>query len=266
MDIGILHPGQMGAAVAAQAVQNHFPVYWLPAGRSAASRERATQAGLRPLADLAEMTARCELILSVCPPQFAWDVAGLLGAYPGILLEANAISPALAHRIADAVPGTVLDGGIVGPPPLHPGTTRLLLSGPSDAAARVAEVFAGTALDVSIMDGPVGQASALKLAFASWNKISLVLAAQASAFAEAHGVLADLRALAPTLPDGARIASAAPRAWRWSPEMDQIADALTDVGMVPDVALGAARLLDRWTAHKDDPTVPPEQLFLDLRH
>ncbi|MCW2506424.1 MAG: hypothetical protein JWO79_4708, partial [Actinomycetia bacterium] len=232
--IGVLHPGAMGAAVARQAATGGSPVYWLPAGRGPATIGRAAEAGLIPVPDLAAMAGACWLIVSVCPPAAAREVADLVAAtaFTGIYLDANAISPQHAREIAASLSGAqVVDGGIVGPPPRRTGATTLYLSGPGEAAAEVARVFAATALTPAVLGGPVGQASALKLAFASYNKLSYVLAAQAAGLAAAHGVLPDLLELTarklPETPlgDPARLVTAAPRAWRWGPEMREIAEA-----------------------------------------
>jgi hypothetical protein len=61
-----------------------------------------------------------------------------------------------------------------------------------------------------------------------------------------------------------RLRSAAPRAWRWGPEMHEIAETYAAAGLRPDLALVAQQLLARWDAHKDDPTVPLDQLIADL--
>jgi 3-hydroxyisobutyrate dehydrogenase-like beta-hydroxyacid dehydrogenase len=265
----------MGAGVAAQAVAAGHPVYWLPAGRGPATRERAGHAGLAPLAGMSAMVDACWLIVSVCPPAVALEVAESVAAasFAGMYLEANAVSPAVSARIADGLAAggaTVVDGGIVGPPPRPGATTRLYLSGPDRAVGRTAAVFAGTALTPVVLEGPVGRASALKLAYASYSKISYVLAAQAAALAEAHDVLPALldlaRAKLPGTPLGQPddLRAVAARAWRWAPEMDQVADACAAVGLTPDVAGAAARIFDRWRAHKDDPTVPLSDLLDDL--
>ena len=39
--VGVLHPGSMGAAIAAQARRVGATVLWCPAGRSAATKQRA---------------------------------------------------------------------------------------------------------------------------------------------------------------------------------------------------------------------------------
>ena len=274
--VGVLHPGSMGAAVAAQAVAAGSQVHWLPEGRGEATRQRAEAAGLLPVADLAALADACDLIISVCPPAAARQVAESVAAtsFTGVYLEANAISPRHTEEIADLLAAggvTVVDGGIVGPPPpRRPAATTLYLAGPDDAVTLVSEAFAGSALTVTALEGRVGSASALKLSFASYNKISSALAAQACALAASHGVLDDLLALAaealPETPLGRAngLAGAGARAWRWAPEMREIAEACASSGVSPDLALAAAALFEQWNDHKDDPDVPLEQLIADL--
>ena len=275
-EVGVLHPGSMGAAVAAQAAANGARVHWLPEGRGEATRQRAEARGLRPAADLAALAGTCDLIISVCPPAAALDVARAVAATPftGTYLDANAISPDHARQVADllgAGSAAVVDGGIVGSPPRQGGGTRLYLSGPEAAVESVRDLFDGTALTPIVLPGEVGQASALKLAFASYNKISYILAAQACALADGNGVLDELLELTaealPCTPLGGpgRLLTAGPRAWRWGPEMDEIAQACAAVGVSPELARTAALLLDRWSVHKDDPKVTLDQLLADLR-
>ncbi|WP_078890265.1 NAD(P)-dependent oxidoreductase [Streptomyces maremycinicus] len=274
-DVGILHPGAMGARVAAQAVAAGAAAWWLPHGRSTASRERAAEHGLRSAASIRELTATCEVVLSVCPPAAALDVAAQVAAagFRGVYVDANAVSPERMADITevfddDAV--TVVDGGITGPPPRERGRTRLYLSGDDTAVARVSALFDGTALTPVTLAGPIGRASALKLAFAAYNKISYAVAAQACALADGHGVLDDLLDLArQMLPDTPlaepeHLAAAGPRAWRWEPEMREIARACRAVGVPADFAEAAAQTFTRWEAHKDDPAVTGERLIADL--
>ena len=271
----MLHPGSMGSQVAAQLVAAGETVWWLPEGRSAATRQRAETLGLRPADDLAQLAAECSVILSVCPPAAASDVAGQVSAagFGGIYVEANAISPATVLHIADVLRAggaTVVDGGITGPPPRRPGTSRLYLSGDKAAVEQVRAVFDGTLLEPCVIAGPVGRASALKLAFAAYNKLSYVLAAQAYALADGYGVMAELAELAgrvmPGTPLGRpdRLASAGPRAWRWEPELREISEASAAVGVSGAVVDAAADALQRWSGHKDDDSVTLAQLIADL--
>ncbi|MGX1274109.1 DUF1932 domain-containing protein [Streptomyces phaeoluteigriseus] len=275
-DVGILHPGDMGASVAAHAVAGGAEVWWLPAGRSGATRRRAGEIGLRAAAGLEELAESCEIVLSVCPPAAALDVAEEVAraGYRGVYVDANAVSPERMARIAEVLArggATVVDGGITGPPPREAGTSRLYLSGDAPAVARVSGLFAGTALAPFPLDGPIGRASALKLSFASYNKITYALAAQACALADGHGVLDELIDLAagalPHTPLAApeRLAGAGGKAWRWEPEMAEIARACAQVGLPTGFAEAAAETFARWEAHKDDAAVTGARLIADLR-
>ncbi|MGW2915489.1 DUF1932 domain-containing protein [Streptomyces asoensis] len=274
-DVGILHPGSMGAQVAAQAVAAGATLRWLPQGRSEATRERAGDIGLRPAADLRELAGACEILLSVCPPAAALDVAAQVAdaGFRGVYVDANAVGPERMAEITDVFAGgavTVVDGGITGPPPREPGRTRLYLCGDDAAVARVRDLFEGTALTPFVLPGPVGRASALKLAFAAYNKISYALAAQACALADGHGVLDELVDLAghllPDTPLGTpeHLATAGARAWRWEPEMREIAGACRAAGVSAAFAEAAAATFGRWEAHKDDQAVTAGELIADL--
>jgi hypothetical protein len=267
--VGLLHPGAMGAAVGAVLTARGTPVSWLPAGRGPATRRRAADAGLTEAHDL----AGCDVILSICPPAAALDVARAVAetGFGGVYLDANAISPghtAEIDRILDEA--TVADGGIVGPPPRSAGTTRLYLSGPEAAVARLESLFAGTHLRPVALEGEVGRASALKLAFAAYNKLTFALAAQSYALADRHGVGGELRELAadvlPGTPLGAPrgIASAGRRAWRWEGEMAEIAETCADAGLSPALVTAAGELFGRWREHRDDDGVTLDDLLQAL--
>ena len=146
--VGVLHPGEMGAAVARALREHGETVLWASAGRSAATAERAEAAGLEDAGDIAEVCRRCEILLSICPPHAALEVARAASGLTGIYVDANAIAPGTARAIAKLQPRLV-DGGIVGPPPSRPGTTRLYLSG--GEAAEVAALFAGTNLEARVL-------------------------------------------------------------------------------------------------------------------
>ncbi|MDO0924456.1 NAD(P)-binding domain-containing protein [Streptomyces sp. TG1A-8] len=269
--VGIVHPGAMGARVAAQAVAAGATVRRVPEGRSDASRERAAEAGLCPAGDPAELTAACDVVLSGCPPAAALDVARQVAAtgFRGVYAGANAVSPRRMAEISEvfgAAGTTVVDGGITGPPPRTAGTTRLYLSGPAEAVARVWALFTGALLAPRPLPGPVGRASALKLAFAACTEVSHALAAQALALAEGHEVGGELPELAgrslpgTPLAQSGQPAGAGPRAWRREPGMREIRTARHDTGLPGTFADAAAETFARWAAHKDDGTVTGARL------
>jgi len=254
--IGLLHPGQMGAAIGAQLTAAGHEVLWLRTGRSSASERRAAAAGLRGVDTLEELLAS-RVVISVCPPAFAEDVAKDVAAlgFSGIYGDANAISPHRMIRIAGLLE-TVVDGSIIGPPPGADRHARFYLSGPDDAVGAVAELFAGAAaIRVSDLGRRIGDASALKMAYGSYNKASHALAAVSHALAERYGVGEALRDVAAE--DGGalgrfnRLPSVAARAWRWGPEMREAAETFASVGLPSDLAGAAAEVFRRWDADKD---------------
>jgi 3-hydroxyisobutyrate dehydrogenase-like beta-hydroxyacid dehydrogenase len=225
--VGILHPGEMGAAVAAVLPA---PVWWASEGRSAATAERARRAGLRDAGSVGELLARCDVVLSICPPHAALAVAEQAAGYRGVYVDANAISPATAARVAAAV-ARYVDGGIIG----APAAPRLYLTG-GDAEA-VAELFDGTAVDARMLAGDPFAASALKMAYAAWTKGSAALLLTVREAARRLGVADALAAewehSQPHLRAQARRAadSAAAKGWRWVGEMEEIARTFADAGL-----------------------------------
>jgi len=238
--IGLLHPGEMGAAVGQSLAGAGHRVVWVPEGRSAATRERAAAAGLDECG-MAEMAGRSDVIVSVCPPASALDVARAVAGtgFGGLYLDANAISPATAGEVAEIVTAggaSYVDGGIIGTPPVTPGFVRLYLSG--DRAGEVGALFEGTEVDARLV-APPGAASAVKMAYASWTKGSAALLLAARALARAEGVeavlLQEWGISQPGLErrSAAATESAAAKGWRWVAEMEEIAATMAAAGL-PD--------------------------------
>ncbi|WP_424893301.1 DUF1932 domain-containing protein [Streptomyces sp. XH2] len=259
--VGILHPGSMGAAVAACAATNAASIVWCEAARSAASAARAAQFGLTSVATLSELADRSDIVISLCPPAAAEDVARDVAGhgFAGVYVEANAISPERAQRIAALLEpdATVVDGGVVGSPPIGGKTPILYLSGPVPATERIEALFAGTAVRTAVLGTKVGKASALKLAYASFQKTSRVLVALAVGMAREHGVDQELLEVASKRTDSylsepQYVAKTAARAWRWGPELEEAADALAAAGLPPEMLHAAASTLARWHDAKDD--------------
>jgi 3-hydroxyisobutyrate dehydrogenase-like beta-hydroxyacid dehydrogenase len=223
---------------------------WCSAGRSGDTRARAQRAGMQEAVTLAELVERCDVIVSVCPPDSAVAVADSVAAldFDGIYVDANAVAPATVRRIGERF-GRFVDGGIVGPPAHAPGTTRLYLAGP--AAAQTAELWAGSALDARPLDTPIGSASALKIAYAAWTKISTALLLDVRALARAEGVEAALLDEWGLSQPGtgarsdASAAAAAPKAWRWVGEMHEIAASFEAAGLPAGFATTAGELYQR---------------------
>jgi 3-hydroxyisobutyrate dehydrogenase-like beta-hydroxyacid dehydrogenase len=198
------------------------------------------------------MTDSAEVILSVCPPHAALDVAWAVQGFGGLYVDANAISPATAREIAGMIVdggGRYVDGGIIGPPPEDAGSTRLYLSGP-DAKA-VAALFAGTALDARIAAGGATAASAVKMAYAGWTKGTSALLLAIRALARAEGVedtlLQEWALSQPDLADRSRgsARSATVKGWRWVAEMEEIAASMAAAGLPDGFHQAAAEIFRR---------------------
>ena len=256
--IAVLHPGAMGARVGAALVECGHDVVWLPEGRGMATADRAHHAGLRGVTDL----DGCDLVLSVVPPMAAVDTARWVAGYRGRYVDANAISPATARQVAAIVTAggaTYTDGGIIGLPPDRSGSTRLYLSGPD--AGGVAPLFDGAKIEARVLDdgGPYA-ASALKMTYAAWTKISAALVLAARSAAESLGVeqaLAAEWALSqPGLEWRWELATrdGVNKGWRWTDEMREIARTLSAAGQPGGFGEAAAELFSRFTRPDDTPS------------
>lgn len=263
LTVAVLHPGQMGAAVAAELRRRDIAVRWLPTGRGPATTKRAEEAGLAPAPDLAALLADSDLVLSICPPAAAEDVASQVAAhaFTGVYVDANAISPARSLRIADRVGASgarFVDGGIIGPPPGIDRPTHLYLSGDTSDVGVVTTLFSDTSVRTTALDNAErGAASALKMAFASYQKIRRALVGVAHALADQYGVTDHLldRGAGTALADVDNLPTVAARAWRWWPEMLEIGDTLEAEQLPPDLARAAANVFRHWESAKD--TEPP---------
>jgi 3-hydroxyisobutyrate dehydrogenase-like beta-hydroxyacid dehydrogenase len=255
--IAVLHPGEMGAALGARLREVGHDVAWAGEGRSAATHTRAEAAGLRDADGLDALLAGCDVVVSVCPPHAALDVARAVAGsgFGGVFADANAVAPASAAeigRIVEAGGARFVDGGIVGPPPERAGTTRLYLSG-ADASI-VAALFAGTPVEAPVLGGEPGAASALKMAYAAWTKGTAAMLLAIRAAARSAGVedalLAEWERSQPDVPG--RLAAAGDAAerkgWRWVGEMEEIAATLAAAGEPDGFHLAAAEVFRAYDA------------------
>ncbi len=266
MKTGILHPGEMGISIAASMQNSGHEVSWVTQGRSADTRERATAHKLREVPDLAALCAQADALVSVCPPDAATAVAdaALAQGFAGLYLDANAIAPQRAQRMAadmEEAGATFVDGSIIGGPAWKPDSTWMILSG--EASAQAAALFAAGPLETRILEGEVGRASALKMVFASWTKGTTALLAAVLGTAEALGVRDELQqqwarsgmALVEEAPRRTRNVTS--KAWRFTGEMEEIAATFDGAGLPGDFHQGAAEVYRRLSVFKDAPETPP---------
>jgi 3-hydroxyisobutyrate dehydrogenase-like beta-hydroxyacid dehydrogenase len=250
--IGIMHPGAMGAAVGAVLTARGHEVGWASEGRSDATRARA--AGFIDLGNLDRLRDACDVVLSICPPHAAVEVATALAGLEGVYVDANAVSPDTAARIGSIVGDRFVDGAIIGPPPRTAGTTRLYLSGAG--APEVAALFARSDLDARI----VPDASALKMTYAAWTKGTTALLVAIRSAARSLGVedelLTEWALSLPGLPTRSQQAArtGAERGWRWAYELEEVGRTFAAAGQPDGFGAAAAAVYRRLAA--DQPPHP----------
>jgi hypothetical protein len=179
-----------------------------------------------------------DVIISVCPPHAAREVARSVAGFEGAFVDANAVAPATARELSEVVAsggGEFVDGGIVGPPPRTAGATRFYLSG--TASAGVVDLFAGSAVDARVVSDEVGAASAVKMAYAAWTKGTAALLIAIRELAREEDVesilLEEWRASLPELLERSEraVRSGHSKGWRWVGEMEEIAATFSAAGL-----------------------------------
>lgn len=264
-EIGILHPGDMGISVAVAAQNGGNRVYWASAGRSEQTRERAERHGLVDAGGVESLCGMCTLVITVCPPHAAEEVAEQVLAYgfQGIYVDANAISPQRAERIGERMAArgvSFVDGGIIGGPAWRPKTTWLYLSGRE--AGRVADCFAAGPLETEVMGEGIGKASALKMCYAAYTKGTTALLCAILGAAEGLGVRPELEAQwgrdDPNFAEqtGQRARRVTAKAWRFAGEMEEIAATFEGVGLPGGFHLAAAEIYRRLADYKGAERTP----------
>jgi len=269
--IGILHPGAMGISVAASALRSGHRVCYASEGRSDATRARASEHGLRDRAALADLCVECSIIISVCPPHAAEDVASQVSAhgFKGLYLDANAISPQKALRIGKMLSDagiSFVDGGIIGGPAWTPGETWLYLSGKD--ASRIADCFSAGPLEVVVMGEEIGKASALKMCYAAYSKGTTALLTAILTLAEASGVRRELSAQWErdehgfSAQAGRRARRVTAKAWRFAGEMDEIASTFESAGLPGGFHRAAGQVYRRLSPFKGTQEIPELETVL----
>lgn len=253
MRVGLLHPGEMGAALAAQIKED---VLWASEGRSEVTVGRGVDAGLTDNISVGALVEASDLILSVCPPAAAREVAQVVFelGFGGVYVDANAVAPATVRDIASRFEHFV-DGGIVGPPPSDEMRCRLYLSG--SRAQEVADLFVDSQVEAVVVGSEPGSASAVKAAYAGWTKGSAALLLATAAYARSEGVSDALIAeWATSIPGLAERLEATEsrigrKAWRFAGEMYEISSAYEAVGLPGEFHEAAADLYERLSGLKD---------------
>jgi 3-hydroxyisobutyrate dehydrogenase-like beta-hydroxyacid dehydrogenase len=254
--VAVIAPGAMGSAVGALLVDHGLEVTTTLAGRSAASAARAHKAGMKPVPD--EDVVRADFVLSIVPPADALSLAEKLAPLLGsnnrkpLYVDCNAVSPPTVERIAAIIADTgapFVDAGIIGPPPKPGGKPTAFYASGADAP-RFA-TLRDFGLDVRVIEGPIGAASALKMSYAGITKgITALASAMMLAATRAGTAQALQRELSQSQPEllawfTRQIPLMYSKAYRWVAEMEEIAGFVGEDKAAREMFDGTARFYER---------------------
>jgi len=253
--VAVIAPGNMGAAIARRLTEHGVKVVTTLVGRGAASVARAGAAGMTdvPLDRLAE----AEIVLSILPPahalSFAEQMAPLLAAtkHKPVFVDCNAVSPETVRGIGAVIAATgtpFIDAGIIGPAP-KPGQRSPHFYASGDSAPRL-QRLTQYGLEVRVLDGPIGAASALKMCYAGINKgVAAIAAAMILAASRAGATGALYQEMSESLPGlleslRRQVPDMLPKAYRWVAEMQEIAAFAGEDAAAHDIFVGFSALFD----------------------
>ena len=256
-NIGVVSPGDMGQAIAGRLKESGFNVHTALEGRSERTKALARAAGLTDCGSMEQLVATCELVISVINPGEALAVARKAAAAIRTtgrqiaFADLNAVSPQTARdteRLIRDAGGMFIDGGIIGPPPRgEKDRPRIYVSGPD---AYLFGQISHPNLQVRVMSEHVGDASGVKMCYAAMTKGTTALAVELLVAARKLGVE---QALEKELRESRNdvfdwqvrnIAGMPPKAYRWVPEMQEIAKTFGELGMTRRIFEGASDIYE----------------------
>jgi len=251
-NVGVISPGDMGQAIAGRLKESGLNVYAALDGRSERTKTLARAAGLTDCGSIEKLVATCELVLSVINPGEALNVARQVAAAMRktgrkiAFADLNAVSPQTAReadRMIREAGGMFIDGGIIGPPPRgEKDKPRIYVSGPD---AYLFESISHPNLLMRVLSERVGDASGVKMCYAAMTKGTTALAVELLVAARKLGVE---QALEKEVRESRNdvfewqmknIAVMPPKAYRWVPEMQEIAKTFGELGLTRRIFEGA---------------------------
>jgi 3-hydroxyisobutyrate dehydrogenase-like beta-hydroxyacid dehydrogenase len=280
LTIVVVAQGEMGAAVGQRLHARGAAVRTSLKGRSEASRTRAREAGMVAVDDDLALVTGADFVLSIVPPgdakAFAERMAPVLARLDRkpVFADCNALAPATVRAVAAAIAPSgcaFADMGILGAPPSPSGAggPRLYASGPG---ARLTLALKDYGIDVRIVEGGIGEASAVKMGYACLTKGTQAIGAAMMLGTMRNNVAPTVReALADSLPDvlgyvSKQMPRMYPKAYRWVAEMEEMSKFLAADPGASQMLAGAARLYEQvardFADRKEDGAVSTIEGFL----
>lgn len=256
-NVGVVSPGDMGQAIAGRLKEAGLNVHTALDGRSERTKALARAAGLTDCGSLEKLAAVCELVISVINPGESLNVARAAAAAMKqtgrriAFADLNAVSPQTARaadRMIRDAGGMFIDGGIIGPPPRgEKDRPRIYVSGPD---AYLFEQIRHPNLLIRVLSERIGDASGIKMCYGAMTKGTTALAVELLMAARKLGIEQSLeKELRESRNDVfdwqlRNIATMPPKAYRWAPEMQEIAKTFGELGLTRRIFEGATDMYE----------------------
>ena len=255
--IGITSIGDMGSQVAVRLKAADYTIYTSLEGRSKRTASLTAKAGVTDCGSIEKLVATVDVIVSVLDPAHAVtkarEVAAAIKATGRkiMFVNGNAVAPRTAQEIDGlirAAGGSCVDGSILRVTTREgKSELRLYVSGPE--AAELAQIN-DDILKIRVVGEKVGNASALKMCYGAFTKGALALGVELLLASHKLGVADELAAeFEDTQPEVykwilGRTVGMAPKAYRYVPEMLEVATTFEDAGMTKRMMEGAADMFE----------------------
>jgi 3-hydroxyisobutyrate dehydrogenase-like beta-hydroxyacid dehydrogenase len=196
--IGLLYPGELGAALASLLIKRGLRVVTTVNGRSGRTVERARLARMEVVPSLADVVRQAEIVISLVPPSAAIETAdawcALAASSPAgaIYVDMNSIGPELAATLARKVEAhgrDFVDAAINGSAANVAKSGTLFLSG--QRAAEIA-AFMGDSIRTKVLGDQPGRASAMKMLLSGISKGLCALFVETAVVARRQDMLGEM--------------------------------------------------------------------------
>jgi 3-hydroxyisobutyrate dehydrogenase-like beta-hydroxyacid dehydrogenase len=245
--IGITSIGDMGGQVAVRLKACGYEIFTSLEGRSKRTIALSAKAGVTDCGSVEKLVATVDVIISVLDPAHA--VTKSRGRKI-IFVNGNAVAPRTAHEIDGiirAAGGACVDGSILRVTSKGKSELRLYVSGPE---ASVLTQINDEILKIRVVGEKIGNASALKMCYGAFTKGALALGVELLLASHKLGVAEEVAAeFEDTQPEVykwilGRTIGMAPKAYRYVPEMLEVATTFEDAGMTRHMMEGAADMFE----------------------
>jgi 3-hydroxyisobutyrate dehydrogenase-like beta-hydroxyacid dehydrogenase len=268
LTVGVLYPGELGAALAGALVARGVPVVTTAHGRSGRTAARAADCGAVVLNSPPEVVRASDVLFSLVVPSAAEVVANeylqsaRLAPRGAIYVDANSIGPDKVRAIAERIESagvSFVDASINGLAKNLCTTATLYLAG-----RRAGEVAAlcDQVARVKLLGEEVGRASAMKMLLGGLSKGVCALFAELSVLAHEQGMLDDLlEAATRTYPGVTALAERmlptyAQHAARRATEMSELEATARAAGVTPRAIEGVVKFHEALAAEMDEQPNP----------